>query len=1217
MSDGRRRELEEPANPASSSLADGTSAGIPRGGVLLRIAPRRYSPEASTQPGESSSGPASLRWDASKLPLVEPGSYAVDGELAHGGIGRILKGRDQRLGRTVALKELIEGGGAAEERFVREALVTARLQHPSIVPVYEAGRWPTGEPFYAMKLVSGRSLDEVIATAKTLDQRLALLPHVLAVAEAVAYAHSERIIHRDLKPSNVLVGAFGETVVIDWGLAKDLDEAAASMSGTALLRRAAADLAASAAADAPTLEIPRDPASQGGTLMSRDGPIETRAGMETSEPGLTMAGAVLGTPSYMPPEQAEGQSVDERADVYALGAILYHVLAGAAPYTGKTSLEILKKTRAGPPPAIEKIQRGVPQDLVTIVNKAMARAIDDRYPTAKELADDLRRFQTGQIVGAHKYSRFQRLIRFGRRNRGAVGVAGAALVVLAVVAIVSVRGIVDARNRAEQERDRAAQKQVEAEAARGEAMLRADELTLAQARDLAPRDPNKAIELLRTLSPAFSRWGVARTIAADARAHGIARVFQHGASANVAAMSPDGTSIATGCDDKVIRLIDLNTGHTHELKGHTDEVYWLQYSEDGKRLASHGKDSTLREWDLDTGAGRVVATDLGTPFATADLGHIVAFSQRVFVLIDARTGARTELGRREGFFDPYALSTSPPHVKVAFSTRGELSVYDVKSRQTKRLPAKKDVQSLALTPGGDTLAAGDLSGAIHLFDTATGAERELLGHTGEIARLAFSPDGKTLVSASNDRTTRFWDLSSGTSHEVEGHTGEVRDLRFSKDGRTVVSAGTDRAVRVWDASGRNGRVLLGFEDTIFKVAVSKNGRVIVGASADHTVRVWDLAGVGERLVAAHTAPVHALAIPKDGKLIASASLDGEVRLTDVASVLTDSAAVAPPEAGRLQLRLPGRKMARRGGRLIFSPDGRRLAQTGEDGALEVWNIPGGGEPMVLLGHTDTVEAIVFSRDGNTLYSASRDKTVRRWDLNQGVGSILYEHAGAVTELALSPDGTRLASGGEDRMPRVWHLGEGRARSLSGHSAQVSSVAFSPDGRSLLTGSQDHTLRVWNLEGGASDTHYIATPVHAISFSPDGRSFFLQGRVNTLQRWDAAEQKPLPVYRGHAAPIRSFALSSDGLRVVTGSLDRTARIADLATGEGRALAGHWDEVLRVAYMPDGRSVVSSGKDGLVRLWLDDLPDGPDELRAWLKAAIPEVVNLSPKVGEHSN
>ncbi len=135
----------------------------------------------------------------------------------------MLRASDTRLNRPVAIKELLGSAGeVAEERFVREALLTARLQHPSIVPLYEAGRWPSGAPFYAMKLVTGRSLEDVIAESLTLPQRLALLPHVLAAAEAMAYAHSERIIHRDLKPANVLVGAFGETVVIDWGLAKDL-----------------------------------------------------------------------------------------------------------------------------------------------------------------------------------------------------------------------------------------------------------------------------------------------------------------------------------------------------------------------------------------------------------------------------------------------------------------------------------------------------------------------------------------------------------------------------------------------------------------------------------------------------------------------------------------------------------------------------------------------------------------------------------------------------------------------------------------------------------------------------------------------------------------------------------------------------------------------------------------------------------------------------------
>src|SRR5262249_23793405 len=130
--------------------------------------------------------------------------YYVVREHGRGGLGRVLEARDLRLGRFVALKEMLRKSGAAGARFVREAMITARLEHPAIVPVHDIGRWPSGEPFYSMKLVSGRSLHEVIAGAGSLDRRLALLPNVIAVVDAIAYAHSEGIVHRDLKPANVL-----------------------------------------------------------------------------------------------------------------------------------------------------------------------------------------------------------------------------------------------------------------------------------------------------------------------------------------------------------------------------------------------------------------------------------------------------------------------------------------------------------------------------------------------------------------------------------------------------------------------------------------------------------------------------------------------------------------------------------------------------------------------------------------------------------------------------------------------------------------------------------------------------------------------------------------------------------------------------------------------------------------------------------------------------
>lgn len=291
--------------------------------------------------------------DAAALPIVDAGHYELLGEVARGGIGRIIKARDRRLRREVALKQLHDPR-EGNARFVREAMLTARLQHPSIIPVHEVGRFSSGDPFFAMKLVHGQSLRDAIHERPTLEQRLELLPNVLAVADAMAYAHSQRVIHRDLKPSNVLIGAFGETVVIDWGLAKDLDV----------------------------------------DDLSQPAP---HANLETLSSDATNTGAILGTPVYMPPEQALGESVDQRADVYALGALLYHVIGGTPPFEGRNGTEVLSKVITSAPPAIATVVPGVPADLAAIVARAMSRAKEQRYPDARALAEDLRRYQLGQI----------------------------------------------------------------------------------------------------------------------------------------------------------------------------------------------------------------------------------------------------------------------------------------------------------------------------------------------------------------------------------------------------------------------------------------------------------------------------------------------------------------------------------------------------------------------------------------------------------------------------------------------------------------------------------------------------------------------------------------------------------------------------------------------------------------------------------------------------
>jgi tetratricopeptide (TPR) repeat protein len=358
--------------------------------------------------------------DYANLTIVDPAHYSIANEIARGGMGRISIARDLRLGRDVALKEILDHSGDMGRRFEREVRITARLQHPSIVSVHEAGRWPTGEPFYAMKLVSGKSLDTIIDAAGSLDGRLAALPSVLAIADAMAYAHRERVIHRDLKPQNVIVGDFGETVVIDWGLAKQLDTPDLFTSGARAL----------------------DP---------------------NQAPGHTSAGEILGTLGYMPPEQAGGESVDERADVYAIGAILYHLLAGRPPFTGFNFGELFIKVREGTPDKIASIEPDAPADLIAIVERAMARNPDDRYPTAKELADDLRRFQTGQLVGAHRYSLRELLRRWARRHTPVLAATAVALVVIVSGAALAMHRIMDEHEVAIDQSERATKNQADAE----------------------------------------------------------------------------------------------------------------------------------------------------------------------------------------------------------------------------------------------------------------------------------------------------------------------------------------------------------------------------------------------------------------------------------------------------------------------------------------------------------------------------------------------------------------------------------------------------------------------------------------------------------------------------------------------------------------------------------------------------------------------------------
>jgi len=344
------------------------------------------SPNDPTRTARALEGPpSSTSTDHSRLPaplqVRDRARYRILNEHGRGGLGRVLRVYDRELGRELAVKELLQRGGSSEIRFLREAMMTARLEHPGIIPIHEAGRWPDGTPFYAMKLVHGRPLSKRLEGNPSIEERFALLPHLIAIADAIAYAHDHQIIHRDLKPSNVIIGDFGETVVIDWGLAKDLTETV------------------------PELDAP----------MAEDGAPAAR--------GLTVAGTVLGTPAYMAPEQARGEPVDERCDVYALGLIAIEVLSGK-PARDAAHLRSMAVTDA----------------LRAVLAKATAARPEDRYPSAKLFVQDLRRSVARQAVVGPRLPVRDRLLaswQHTRRKplRAVVAVLGVALGVAVFVAI--------------------------------------------------------------------------------------------------------------------------------------------------------------------------------------------------------------------------------------------------------------------------------------------------------------------------------------------------------------------------------------------------------------------------------------------------------------------------------------------------------------------------------------------------------------------------------------------------------------------------------------------------------------------------------------------------------------------------------------------------------------------------------------------------------------
>lgn len=1013
-------------------------------------------PNRDTIPSETRS--SSEGSESEPLVAIDPDNYAFGGVIGRGGVGVVTRVRDRRVGRDVALKELKSRDDAARRRFVREARITGQLEHPSIVPVYEVGSWPDGRPFYAMRLVGGRPLDVLCDEAKDEQTRLALIPRLLPAIEAIAYAHDQGVIHRDLKPANVLLGEFGETIVIDWGLARGIDEPDDTTE-------------APAARPASNIEAVRN------------------------DSRVTADGVVVGTPAYMAPEQAQGARLDARTDVYTLGALLYHALSGKPPHDGKTKMAAMQAASSELPTPLANLAPSAPADLIGIVEKAMSYDPKDRYPDAGALARDLEAFTTGRLVGAYRYTSWELFTRFVRRNRA----LSAAILTLFFVAILGAGAIISAERRAaQQERithERLAQvhwreavRRLQSGDHLAAEVLAAGALFEHPANPASPYDPLPTDTRLTVadraerLAGPSATWLAARALrfASPAR-----ELIAHEDWVYDVLPIADGRTVITAGADRKLLAWDVSKGTVRfALDGHEDTVFQAATDAKETRLATSGYDGTVRLWSLEDGAPLRTINHLddrvyGVCFA-ADGTLLAAGAGGRIVFVDPSSGELLDMLEVTSRI-PWRLDCARDEPVAVLGTNGpEVVVIDVAKREVARRLAHPgaSARGALLSTDGRSVLTADGRGVVRRFDRATGATLARAQLSGPIERLARSADGRWLAAASAGITI----LDGETLREVarlESHESTVNALAFARDGRRLYSGGDDHRVVEWTiGEAREGRsLLLPTEASIDVAQVSPNGKRLATGGDDRAVRVWDLA-TGSLLATwqAHASPVRGVLFLDDDRVLSS-GMDRTLREHRLSTQQTRLIRALPHFGDQLSTLVDGRVAIGSGdGSVLFydleKDETQKLDQV-HDGRTWWVGIDPGGNRLGTASFAGTI-AIVDPK---------RARVVRKW----------RGHDARIYDAAWRPDGSELTTGGLDGWVRGWDpaTGDRRRQWRTVDGEPVRSLAWSPDSRWLLLTTKVG-MRLHRPDGTLEARLDLSADTRIATWTADNRMIFESG-----------------------------------------------------------------------------------------------------------------------------